>query len=275
MVSVTAAKLFPGILLGLDDDPDVVEIKGRATMADLLSKAVKDRQRRPKKALQVWYGAGRVVLALEKLNRIFDRSLGYRTHNEGAQAFRRDIIDALSAEVYDPSFHNVEDANETFSNSSDVNRFVLRHWPNLTPEQALNDLLGSHALLRSAASSTDLSAFEVSRLHRKRTSEADFATLRWSDADVPLLDELLFLLGGRGLNQIDERDIERDEADEFMLATEQEEAESDDDDLDDIEEVSLDDPLFNQQVFYGRAELGSLEDALSADDGPRNHGGEA
>jgi hypothetical protein len=264
VVSVTAAKLFPGVLVGLQEHPDVAEVKGRAVMADVLANAVGDRQRRPTAPLQVWYGAGRVVLRTDKLVQIFERSLGYQTYNEGAQAFRRDVVAALSTEVYDPSFRNVEDANETFSNSRDVERFLLRHWPPLTPEQALNDLLGSRGLLRSATRATSLTESEVTDLYRTRTSQADFETLRWSEADIPLLDELFFLMGGRGLNQVDERDVERDEADEFQVAVLVDDAEEEDDaELDDVDEAGLDDPWFGQRVFYQSEDgLGTVEPSL-------------
>ncbi len=257
VVSVTAAKLFPGILLGLQDEPDVAQIKGQAVMAELLAKAVADRQRRPRSSLTVWYGAGRVVLSTETLQRLFDRALGYRTHNEGSQAFRRDVIGALATEVYDPSFRNTEDATESFSRSIDVTRFLLRHWPTLTPEQALNDLLGSPALLASAASATGLEAHQVELLFRKRTSESDLETIRWSEADVPLLDELLFLLGGRGLNQIDERDIDRDEADEFELAEKSDEELAEEELEDDLVEASLEDPLFGERVYFESSDVGA------------------
>lgn len=271
VVSVTAAKLFPGILLGLHDEPDVAEIKGRAAMADLLAKAIADRRRRPKEDLRIFYGSRRVVLRRVALEEIFDRAGRHQTHNEGAVGFREDLVAALSAEVYNPSFGNLEDANESFETSIDVERFLLQHWPPLSPEQALNDLLGSHALLRSAASATDLSSLDVKRLHRKRTSEADLATIRWSEADVPLLDELLHLLGGAWLNQIDERDVERDEADEFELADEvAAAAEEQDDEISDEldsalgidggyspialdEQVAIEDPLFDGRLLFESA----------------------
>lgn len=250
VVSVTAAKLFPGVLLGLTDDPEVNEIKGRAAMADLLAHAVADRQRRPKTDLQLWYGSVRVTVGCERLQRIFNQASGYRTHNDGARAFRSDVITALAAEVYDPSFGSVDDAVETFTRSPDVERFVLAHWPSLTPEQALNDLLGSHALLRSAAGDTSLTDFEVELLHRKRTPEIDLPTIRWSEADIPLLDELLFLLGGRGTYQVDIRDIERDAADEFELADQTDDEIDEEEALSESDEVSLDDPLFGERVYF-------------------------
>ncbi len=281
VVSVTVSKLFPGVLLGLRDPPDVAAIKGGLAMAELLAVAVADRQRQPRSELQVWYGSARVVLSADELGGLFARASLHQTHNEGAQAFREEVIAALVAKVHNPSFDNLDDANETFGSSVDVQRFLYRHWPPLTPEQALNDLLGSKALLRSAARGVTAMEFGVAdagRLYRARTSEADLATIRWSDADIPLLDELQQLLGGGVFDQLDDRDIERDEADEFELADSADEtgvddADEDESDEDEIErlvtlvdphsgggnelvDVSLDDPLFGGRVWFGN-EAGS------------------
>ena len=264
VVSVTVAKLFPGVLLGLHDEPAVAEVKGRAVMADVLAAAVFDRRRRPADGLRVYYGSRRVDIPRTDLEGIFDRAGRYQTHNEGARAFADGVIDALSAAVYSPSFGNMEDANESFATSVDVKRFLLRHWPPLSPEQALNDLLGSKALLASAAAAAGLDRAQAETLFRERTSEIDLETVRWSEADIPLLDELEYLLGGGSLNQIDERDVERDEADEFELAEaaaedDDEEEETEDDlggdllatgPVDEIEEAGLGDQHFGGRIYY-------------------------
>lgn len=276
VVSVTVAKLFPGVLLGLHDPPDVAEIKGRAAMADLLARAVADRQRRPVADLRVYYGSRRVVLPRADLEALFDRSLRHRTHNEGAGAFSDGVIEALSAAVYSPSFENLGDANETFASSVDVRRFLLRHWPPLTAEQALNDLLGSPALLASAGRASPLTEAEVSALFRPRTSEAELETIRWSEADIPLLDELEHLLGGSGTSEPDERDVERDEADEFELAeatAEQDNDDRDDDEddddplagdpLDGLDEIGLDDPVFGERIYYESSPAGPYDEELA------------
>ncbi len=95
----------------------------------------------------------------------------------------------------DPAFHNLDDARESFENSDEVAEYTLRHFPALTPEQALNDLLGSPALLRSAARRAGLDPENVESLRRPRTAEIDLDRRRWSDADAALLDELLSLVG--------------------------------------------------------------------------------
>lgn len=266
VVSVTVSRLFPQILLGLDDEPGVALAKGSEAMVPFLGAAVADRQRRPRADLVVYEGSRRVVIGLARLVEVFERSARHATHNEAARAFRDGIIETLSAEVYNPSFGSIEDSAETFRASVEVRRFLLRHWPPLRAEQALNDLLGSEALLASAARASGLDEATARSLHRPRTPEADLGSIRWSEADVPLLDELEWLLGPVDA-EVDERDIVRDEADEFELAAQADEVgddldddEADDGDraevsldevpLDELEAVGLDDPIFGSRLYY-------------------------
>ena len=219
VLSVTAPELYPGVRRGAPEAEVVAAVKGRLDMAALLADAVADRRRPPTEPLNVWYGARRVTLALARLQELYERAGQYPTHNEGADFLRFELIEALVAEVYDPSFHNRDEARQHFARSEAVVEFLFRHWPPLTPEQALNDLFGSPALLRSAARSTKLEDDELDLLHRPRTPYAEVGDIRWSDADIPLLDELLALLGiSLEREPDDERIQERDEADEFELA---------------------------------------------------------
>lgn len=278
VVSVTAPELYPGVLRGRTEPPEVAAIKGRLDMATLLENAVADRQRTPTEMLVARYGATRARVDTETLVRCFERAQRYRAHNEGADAFRALVIEALCSAVFDPSFRNREDALETFSTSREVERFLLAHWPPLTPEQALNDLFASPALLRLAARGTDLTRDELALLHRPLTSEDELGDRRWSNADIPLLDELLVLVGGvMGGQTESERLRERDAADEFELSQEQDESTAtdvaeeieamefdDEDEDDDLFAVSLDDPMFDELgsdgTEYGTSEREMLED---------------
>ncbi|MEM8923877.1 MAG: hypothetical protein AAGD35_10270 [Actinomycetota bacterium] len=263
VLSVTAPELYPGVRRGAAEDPALAALKGRLAMATLLANAVADRRRRPKDDLITWYGASRVVIKAEVLQRLFDVSERYPTHNEGADTFRFEVIETLTAEVFDPAFHNRDDARDHFRRSEPVTEFLLRHWPTLTPEDALNDLFGSAALLRSAARETGLSADELALLERPRRLFAEVEEIRWTDADIPLLDELLDLLGFSlaGADD-DERTRERDEADEFEEAAEADRRRAEaggpaDDDLDDDAEE------FDEELI---GEMGELFDASVLDD---------
>ncbi len=263
VLSVTAPELYPGVRRGAAEDPAVAAVKGRLDMATLLANAVVDRRRSPRVGLSTWYGARRVSLPVEEVGRLFELSRRHPTHNEGADTFRFELIEALTAEVFDPSFHNRDEARDHFRRSEAVVEFLLRHWPPLTPEQALNDLFGSDALLRSASRATTLSADDLALLARARRPFAEVDEIRWSDADIPLLDELLSLLGislaGR---DDDERTRERDEADEFELAEEADEADDDqDEDGDDefVEELALLDELAERRPIDSSVDASVLD----------------
>ncbi len=261
VISVTASELFAGILRGRTEAPEVAEVKGRLVMADLLAKAVRDRQRRPTEALHTYYGSRRVVLELPLLVAIFERAQRHATHNDGAAAFRSGIIEALAVAVHDPTFASMADAIESFRSSGRVRHFIMRHWPTLTPEQALNDLLGSTALLRSAATGLAITRAERERLQRQRVPEVDLEAARWTDADVPLLDEFHELLGPVQ-READEEQSRRDALDEFEVAQalEAEAEEDDDSDFDrealdpdgvGFDVLSLDDPYLDTRPYDG------------------------
>src|SRR5690606_13083087 len=67
-----------------------------------------------------------------------------------------------------------------------------RMWPLLTPAELLHDLFGSQALLRLAADST-LEEWEYKALPRPRRDSV--ADVRWTAADVALLDDAREILG--------------------------------------------------------------------------------
>lgn len=266
VVSVTAPELYPGVRRGLVERPETVAVKGRLAMAELLANGVALRRRPPRAPLSTWYGGRRVILPLDRLQELFERAGQYPTHNEGADQFRFEVIEAMTDEVFDPSFHNREDAREHFRHDGAVTEFLLGHWPPLTPEQALNDLFGSPALLRAAARGTGLVEEEVALLERPRAPFADVDRVRWSNADIPLLDELLALVGiSLGDRDDDRRIQERDEADEFELA-DAADADVDEDEVDvdgelaaaETMEATLrarsgpDDPMFDVSVLDSR-----------------------
>ncbi len=255
VVSLTVPELYVGIRRGHIETPEAAELKGRAEMADLLANAVVDRRRSPTQELRLHYGSRAVTLTAERLVAMFDRASRHQHHNDGADEFRLAVTDALLSEVYDPSFDNRADATDSFRRSRKLRRFLLRHFPTLSPEQALNDLCGSRALLASAARGTGLATPEIELLWRERTAETELEWRRWSDADVPLLDELLSLVGGAMGQSESDRDVERDVADAFELAQKvDDEAPSldvdpteRDDDPDDAEWTqSFNDPYFDE-----------------------------
>lgn len=219
VVSAVPAQLYSGVLRGRPESEGTTEIKGRAAMVDVLAKAVSDRQIRPLRPLQAWYGSDEISLSADKLADCFDQCRRLPSHNEGADRFRVLVIEALAEQVYNRSFDNYGDAYRSFARSPSLRVFLLRHWPTLTPEQALNDLLGSPALLRLACVGSGLTRAEIALLGRDRVAEDDLADQRWSEADIPLLDELWALVGGppSSMTEQDQQKV-RDARDEFEIA---------------------------------------------------------
>ena len=284
VVSVTVPRLYRGVRLGADEEPMVSALKANPTMVQLLAAAVRLRQRRPKERFVTWYGSRRVVIDLDELNRLFDRSVRQALHNDGAALFRRELMDNLIYQVYDPTFHNLDDARESFEGSEQLTEFFLRHFPALSPEQALNDLFGSKSLIREAAELAGLDPIGLEVLYRDRRSERNLDRRQWSNADAALLDELLHLLGpvipdGQRLSieqaEDEESWVVRDETDAFELAQS-----TDDDRLPSIDPyervgspedvdgpIAYDDPYFDdpnlEDVDEIEAEEGGSEISLS------------
>lgn len=218
VVLATPTDLYPRVRMRHDEDDTVAALKGTAPMADLLAHAVALRQREPQRDLTVTFGTDRVRIRRAGLVELFTAARRQKTHNAGAAALRMAIIDQLARQVWDPSFISFEEAQQSFAESATVRHFMLGHWPTLTPEQALNDLFGSSALLRLACRRAGLSPQDADLLGRERVLEAELIDAAWTQADIPLLDELLALVGEvRGDDFTSSRVVERDAADEFEL----------------------------------------------------------
>ncbi|MCU1463206.1 MAG: hypothetical protein JWO37_3281 [Acidimicrobiales bacterium] len=87
---------------------------------------------------------------------------------------------------------SVEDFAADIRRHPDVRAALERVWPRLTPAQLLHDLFGASALVDLAARRW-LGEDERRLLHRRR--HADVADVRWTLADLPLLDEAAARLG--------------------------------------------------------------------------------
>ena len=235
VVSVTADRLFPGVLTDPDESDAVAERKGSAAMADVLADAVSLRQRTPKEPLVAWYGSRRITIETAELQTF--RTLAERqpTHNSGAGMMRRLVLDRLISEVHEPGFEGRNDIREALEETTEIDAFCERHWPVLSPEQMLNDLLGSSALLEATTRAAGMPKGSAELLYRPRSKERDLWRRRWFRSDVPLLDELLWLLGDPAEAHEVEADMEHqfaDEADVFTLDEER----GDDPDIDGVDD---------------------------------------
>ncbi len=190
---VVLADLVPGVRFGGTDTPFAARVKGDVRMADVVAKAVLDRERPLKQDLVVAYGLTSLRLTAAESQRIVRAARRrFRRHNVARRFVEGEVFAALAAssrEVASP-----ETVRER-TRSTDVVRLALeRMWPVLTPAELLHDLFGSPALLKLAAARW-LTDEETTSLYRPRAD--DLHAVRWSDADAALLDEARELLGPR------------------------------------------------------------------------------
>ncbi len=189
---VVMADLVPDVTFGAADAPATVKVKGDPRMADVLAKAVRDRQRPLKQELVVPYGLGNLRLRPEDTDRIVrDARRRYRRHNGARRFVEGEVFAALAASSRDGSA-TTEQVRDRTRHTDEIRTALERMWPLLTPAELLNDLFGSRPLVKLAGAKR-LSEAECVALHRERAPDSHDQV--WSEADAPLLDEARELLG--------------------------------------------------------------------------------
>jgi DNA helicase IV len=215
----TLGELYPGVVTRLVDSDAAARLKGQPVMADVLAKAVADRQQVPDEPVELvtsdeHAGLGyqrepiRLDPAVVAAARQRARASG-RPHNLARPIFVDHVVGALARELVgrlgeDPYADDPlggDDApgagalllgtadvvvmQRELATDSDIAAALDRWWPRLTPQRVLADLYRDAERLATAAA--QLSAGERAVLHRDSAG--------WSPADTPLLDELAELLG--------------------------------------------------------------------------------
>lgn len=186
--------LVPDVSWGGVDSPLAARVKGDIRMADVIEKAIADRERPLREDLMVPFRSGFLRLRAEETVRIVKAARRrYRRHNAARRFVESEIWSALAAtsRIGDVTPEAVREEVRHL----DVMRAALeRIWPVLTAPELLHDLFGSHALLRLAGSKW-LNESEYESLFRPRAGSA--LEIAWSDSDAALLDEARSLLGPR------------------------------------------------------------------------------
>jgi DNA helicase IV len=206
----TLGDLYPGVRATREESPAGAELKGRATMVDVLARAVADRQLVPIEPMRVDLADDTLVLepATVEYARARARRTGQR-HNDARNVFARLITEALGQQVAekigtdpyaddplggddapgDPMLlgaADLADIRADLAGEPAVQEAIESLWPTLTPERLLADLYADPALLLTAT--PDLTEAERGLLGRQPDGT-------WTPADVPLLDEAVELLG--------------------------------------------------------------------------------
>jgi DNA helicase IV len=204
----TVTALYPGAKVSAGEDDDVARLKGDVRMAQVLASAVSDRQRPLRHTARVPYG-GRFLRVTPQLSAQVVGAVKRRggPHNSRRRTlerllWRQLLIQAEGAD--DPSLPagslpgreglDADELGRTLRRVPEMAQALDRMWPLLTPEQLLHDLFGAAPLIDLAGSKV-LTPAERRLLRRDRAVPG--GEVAWTEADVPLLDEALSLLGPR------------------------------------------------------------------------------
>ncbi|WP_202919297.1 RNA polymerase recycling motor ATPase HelR [Saccharothrix deserti] len=194
VVFMTTGDLVPGLRVTADDTPEAARLKGSLKILDVLAAAVADRQRLPEHPLPIELGGVTVRIDAETAEwaRNEARASG-QPHNEARAVFTEIVTYVLTEraiarigrgwltrEDRDAWERVRADLLKELANDDKFTAALDELWPVLTPETLLAPLYTSPERLRAAG--------------------ADQALLRadgdaWTVSDVPLLDELVDLLG--------------------------------------------------------------------------------
>lgn len=194
VVFMTTGDLYPGLQVAARDTPEVTRVKGALDMLDVLTAAVADRQRVPSEPIPIDLADVSVRIDPDIAQWAVDEARGSgKTHNDARSVFADVLTWALTERAIakiGKGWLTREDRNAWEHLRSELVEELDEHagfaaaldqlWPMLTPEMLLAELYSSPDRLSAAG--------------------ADPILLRadghaWTVSDVPLLDELIDLLG--------------------------------------------------------------------------------
>lgn len=221
VVLASLGQLYPGEDVELADEPAVAELKGRSGMADLVSRAVRSRQRVPAGPVPMDVNGDTLVLDPATVAHAIAKARDTRKpHNEARVAFVKSALNQLTkqwAEQLRNQGNSIDESDypmlrEDLRTSEDVRIALNTAWLPLTPQKLLQDLYARPQWLAELTPSWSPEQRALLRRDRSAPFTVD---------DVPLLDEAAEYLGEfdvveaaqkREEKQQRKRDIENAEA---------------------------------------------------------------
>ena len=195
VVMSSLGQLMPGISATHEDDPAAAEVKGRLYMADVVARAVANRQRLPAGPRRLNVEGTILTLTPKQVQRARDKARATgKPHNEARVTFVKILLRELTEQMTEQLEESAGAGNSTdraylaedVRSARDVRVALNLCWMPMTPEKLISDLFSKPGQLEAAA--PELSDEELDLLRRR-------ADAPWTEADVPLLDEAAELLG--------------------------------------------------------------------------------
>ena len=194
VVFMTVGDLVPGLPVTAEDAPDTARLKGSLRMLDVLNGAIADRQRVPEQPLPIDLADTSVRIDAETAEWAIQEARASKQPHNDARAVFIDVITWVLTERAIAKIgrgwltrddrtaweHLRAELLDELSDHEKFNAALDELWPMLTPETLLAELYTSHERLGAAGADPLL-----------WRAEGD----AWTVSDVPLLDELVDLLG--------------------------------------------------------------------------------
>jgi DNA helicase IV len=200
----TVSGLFSGVRPTGREDEDTARLKGDARMARVVAAAVSDRQRPLRRTVQIPFGS-RLLRLTPHLSA---QAVAAAKRRPGPHNSRRRTVEGLlwralleQIPTDEAGLADTGDGAEPLTaeilgrelrRQPEMAAALDRMWPILTPQQLLHDLFGAPPLIELAAAKL-LDPSERRLLERRRLTQV--GDVRWTDADIALLDEARALLG--------------------------------------------------------------------------------
>jgi DNA helicase IV len=175
------------------EEPEVARLKGDARLAAVVAAAVAALPQPPADLLAVRLEGVELRLAPEQVATLVAEARAESpNHAAGRERLRMKLVrafyDRYTARLGAAAYHSFDDIEAALRSGGYLNRTLDALWPRPKPEQLLRRLLSDPEQLRAAAAGV-LDADEQALLQRGRGRG-------WTDADLPLLDEVRALLDG-------------------------------------------------------------------------------
>lgn len=215
VLSRTIADLIPGIRARGEDDPETARLKGDQRMAQVVASAVAARERIPENLPTVFLdGVPVPMLPVDLEGALADAHRSHQPHNRARTTFVRSALESMTNRYaervdYQPGEDELARVRSLLRMNDKVRRALNLAWLPMNPLWLLDNLWSRPDRLRQYA--PWLSQDEIDLLTRPKGSEL-------TPSDIPILDEIMELLGPDPHEEDKRRNKKRQEEEERRFA---------------------------------------------------------